>query len=237
MEQSRPDISEKGKDSQGNLISIDKRLFMQLLCFGNCEDPQILIDLLQKKNVEGVLYLDINDPTGVGLLSFNENPNYFVNELRYTISSSPFKKLTYKSEYTMLGRTYTIGHERDVEDWLLNKPRRTVVNVNFPWAIWYPLRREGKFAQLPEQDQKKILMEHGKLGREYGNSNYAHDIRLASYGLDKNDNDFVIGLIGRELNALSATIQAMRATRQTSEFLQNLGPFFVGKAIWQNAKF
>ncbi len=235
MEHSKPDIREKGKDAQGNPISLDKRLFMQLLCFRKCENPQILIDLLQEKNIEGALYLDINDPTGIGLLSFNENPNYFVNELRDVINSSPFRKLTYTPEYTMFGRTYAIGHERDVEDWLLNKPRRTVTNSDFPWAIWYPLRREGKFAQLTEQDQKKILMEHGKLGHEFGNAGLAYDIRLASYGLDKNDNDFVIGLVGRELFALSATIQAMRATRQTSEFLQSLGPFFIGKAIWQNA--
>jgi hypothetical protein len=25
----------------------------------------------------------------------------------------------------------------------------------------------------------------------------------------------------------------MRKTRQTSEFLESIGPFFVGKAIWQ----
>ena len=31
----------------------------------------------------------------------------------------------------------------------------------------------------------------------FGAADYAHDIRLACHGLDKDDNDFVVGLIGR----------------------------------------
>jgi hypothetical protein len=51
--------------------------------------------------------------------------------------------------------------------------------------------------------------------------------------MDKNDNDIVIGLIGKELFPLSACVQAMRKTRQTAHFIQEMGPFFVGKAVWQ----
>ena len=54
---------------------------------------------------------------------------------------------------------------------------------------------------------------------------------LASFGIDKGDNDFVIGLIGKELFPLSACIQAMRKTRQTSEFIEKMGPFFVGYVL------
>jgi chlorite dismutase len=67
----------------------------------------------------------------------------------------------------------------------------------------------------------------------FGKADYAHDIRLACHGLDKNDNDFVIGVLGRELYPLSALIQTMRKTKQTSQYLESLGPFFIGKAIWQ----
>ena len=52
--------------------------------------------------------------------------------------------------------------------------------------------------------------------------------------MDKNDNDFVIGLMGKELYPLSACIQAMRKTRQTSTYIEKMGPFFVGRAIWQH---
>ena len=68
---------------------------------------------------------------------------------------------------------------------------------------------------------------------EAGAGDYAHDIRLACHGLDKDDNDFVIGLIGKDLYPLSAIVQAMRKTQQTSLYLERLGPFFVGRAVWQ----
>jgi chlorite dismutase len=44
----------------------------------------------------------------------------------------------------------------------------------------------------------------------------------------------VIGLVGRELHPLSHLVQAMRKTVQTSQYLQTLGPFFVGHALWQS---
>ena len=72
------------------------------------------------------------------------------------------------------------------------------------------------------------------LGRAYGDADLAHDVRLACHGLDVHDNDFVIGLVGRELHPLSHLVQAMRKTAQTSQYLQTLGPFFVGHAVWQS---
>jgi chlorite dismutase len=67
----------------------------------------------------------------------------------------------------------------------------------------------------------------------FGAGDLAHDVRLACHGLDRDDNDFVIGLIGKALFPLSAVVQSMRATQQTSLYLDRLGPFFVGRAIWQ----
>ena len=58
-------------------------------------------------------------------------------------------------------------------------------------------------------------------------------MRLACHGLDKNDNDFIVGLLGPNLHPLSAVVQEMRKTEQTSQYLDSLGPFFVGKAVWQ----
>ncbi len=48
-----------------------------------------------------------------------------------------------------------------------------------------------------------ILAEHGTIGMSYGAADYAHDIRLACHGLDKHDNDFIVGLLGKELYPLS----------------------------------
>jgi len=114
-------------------------------------------------------------------------------------------------------------------------PICTATNTAWPWAIWYPLRRRGAFMQLSADEQRKILMEHGSIGRSFGEADYAHDIRLACHGLDTNDNDFVIGLTGKQLYPLSAIVQAMRITVQTSQYIERLGPFFVGKAVWQRS--
>lgn len=79
-----------------------------------------------------------------------------------------------------------------------------------------------------------ILREHGVIGMSFGAGDYGHDVRLACHGLDANDNDFVIGLLGKELFPLSALVQAMRKTQQTALYLENLGPFWVGRAVWQS---
>ena len=134
----------------------------------------------------------------------------------------------------MFGRTYSSGFEADLDDWLFHRPRRTVLNPAWPWGIWYPLRRVGGFVRLAPEEQSAVLREHATLGRAYGDADLAHDIRLACHGLDTNDNDFVIGLVGRDLHPLSHLVQAMRRTAQTSQYIQGLGPFFVGHVLWQS---
>lgn len=230
----KPELRERGGLKDGQPQFSDRRLFMQLLAFGGCTDSGLLTRALEQAAIEAVLYEDMNDPQGVGLLVFHEDPDFFVTTLRAVLNQAPFASLDQKHEYTMMGRTYSIGYEPNLEDGLLHKPRRTALNRDWPWAIWYPLRRSGAFVQLDADDQRKILMEHGTIGRAFGEADYAHDIRLACHGLDKNDNDFVIGLMGSELYPLSAIVQTMRKTTQTSQYLEHLGPFFVGKAVWQS---
>ncbi len=228
-----PDLSEKGGIRNGQPQRSDQRLFMQLLAFGGCHDSRALADALARAGVTGVLYEDVNDPRGIALLTFDEDPAFFVDRVRPLLNAAPFTSLVQKPEYTMLGRTYAIGYEPDLADVLLQRPRRTVLNPAWRWAVWYPLRRSGRFAQLPADEQRVILAEHGAIGMSFGAADYAHDIRLACHGLDKDDNDFIVGLIGKELFPLSAVVQAMRKTQQTALYLERLGPFFVGRAVWQ----
>jgi chlorite dismutase len=229
----KPDLSEKGGLKDGQPQRSDNRLFMQLLVWGDCTDARIVADALSKTSIDAVVYEEVNDPRGVAVLTLTTNPDFFVARLRPTLARTPFTGLTPKPEFTMLGRTYSLGYEPDLDEAIHHRPRRTVLNRHWPWAVWYPLRRSGQFAQLPDQEQRKILAEHGAIGMAFGAADYAHDIRLACHGLDKNDNDFVIGLIGKELYPLSAIVQTMRKTQQTSLYLERLGPFFVGKTIWQ----
>ena len=212
----------------------DRRLFLQFLAFGGCETTRPLAEAALAAGITGALYEDVNDPRGVALLTLSEDPAYFLDRVRPLVNGPSFRPLVQKPEYTMLGRTYAIGYEPDLEEVLLQRPRRTVLNPEWNWAVWYPLRRSGKFAQLPSDEQRVILAEHGTIGMSFGVADYAHDIRLACHGLDKDDNDFVIGLLGKDLYPLSAIVQAMRKTQQTSLYLERLGPFFVGRAIWQS---
>jgi chlorite dismutase len=231
-----PDISEKGGIKDGQAQRSNVRLFMQFMAFGGCANAESLADALARAKISGVLYEDVNDPRGVGLVTFNEDPDYFLDRVRPVLNGPGFSVLIQKQEYTMLGRTYAIGYEPDLPDTLLQRPRRTVLNPEWKWALWYPLRRSGKFTQLPADEQRVILAEHGAIGMSFGAGDYAHDIRLACHGLDKDDNDFIVGLIGKDLYPLSAIVQTMRKTQQTSLYLERLGPFFVGRAIWQSAE-
>jgi chlorite dismutase len=228
------DLSEKGLRN-GKPISLNRRLFMKFTAFGGCADAGQASKALADAGLEGVLYLDANDPRGIGLVVMNEDPDCFVTTLRHLLNTPPFSHMTHKPEFDMLGRTYSIGYEPDLEDTLLVKPRTKTLNPEFRWAVWYPLQRSKLFQTLPEAKQRQILAEHGSLAKRYGFAGLAADIRLACHGLDKNDNDFVIGLLGPDLFPLSAVVQEMRKTEQTSQYLDSLGPFFVGKVAWQSA--
>ncbi len=228
------DVAEHGRAADGETTSLDRRLYMQLQAFGGARDTASLISALEAAGVEGVLYEDANDPTGVALLTLSESPDAFVTELRAFLQSAPFGDLEPKPELTMLGRTYAIGHEQDLDETLVERPRRRVLDAELRWGIWYPLRRAGSFEQLSREEQNTILMEHGGVGMAFGRAGLAYDIRLACHGLDKLDNDFVVGLLGPELHPLSIIVQRMRKTRQTSLHLERLGPFFVGRVAWQS---
>lgn len=230
-ESGRVDVREHGANQQTST----RRLYMQLQAFGDCDDPKRLTGALERARVEGVLYADAADPLGVAVLGIAEDPAFFVGRWRELLGTEPFLGLRRKPEFTMFGRTYASGFETDLADWLLARPRRTALGPEWPWAIWYPLRRTGTFARLTPQEQGAILKEHAALGRTYGEADLAHDVRLACHGLDTHDNDFLIGLVGRELHPLSHLVQTMRRTAQTSEFIQTLGPFFVGHVLWRGS--
>ena len=237
-EESEPDgvdVTEHGRSADGETISLDRRLYMQLHAYGGARDTAALIAALEAEGVAGTLYEDVNDPTGVALLTLSESPETFVSQYRAFLQSVPFAALEPKPAFTMLGRTYAIGHEQDLEETLVERPRSRVLDPALPWAIWYPLRRAGSFEQLSRREQDTILMEHGGIGMAFGRAGLGFDIRLACHGLDRDDNDFVVGLLGPELHPLSIIVQRMRKTKQTSLHLERLGPFFVGRVAWQSS--
>ena len=230
---SRPepvDLREIGAPIDGEPQVSDKRLFFQLHVFADCASPAPVVKALEKSNLNAVLYDDINNPTGIGVLFVTEDPTVLATEMRNLLADfQNVADLSYRPEMTMLGRTYSSGREPDLEESLINKPLKNALNPEFPWAIWYPLRRNPEFYRLEDRERGRILAEHAMLGRSYAAGGYASDIRLACFGLDTNDNGFVIGLVGSELYPLSRLIQDMRQTEQTTKYIESLGPFFVGK--------
>ncbi|HCK11212.1 MAG TPA: hypothetical protein DHW45_15150 [Candidatus Latescibacteria bacterium] len=228
------DIREKGAPRRGVPQTSVRRLYLQLQVFGGCNDTQAVVDAVSNSGLESVVYADVTDPFGIGLLTITENPELFVTKARDFVVNSPLAELEQKPDLTMVGRSYSMGREANLEDWLLGKPRRNALNPDWPWAVWYPLRRKSEFNILSPTEQGKILMEHAMIGRTYGSAGYAQDIRLACHGLDRNDNEFLIGLLSQDLFPLSRIVQDMRKTQQTAKHMASLGPFFVGRAVWQS---
>ena len=230
------DVLERGAEKDGRPQEMDRRLFMELLVYNVPVElePRETIGLLARSLGEAgagaVIYEDLGNPRGLGVLTWSEDPGDFLDKARPVLGQDPFRKLRLRPEMTMVGRTYSGGYEQDLEYWLLRRPVETVKNPAWPWAVWYPLRRTGAFERLGAKEQGGILREHAVIGRAYGERDLAHDIRLACHGLDQNDNEFVIGLVGKSLHPLSHVVQSMRKTRQTSEYIATMGPFFVGRA-------
>lgn len=222
----------------GEPQAMDRRLFMQLTAYRcpverSCRQwVSALGEALDGAGASAVIYEDVNDPLGIALLTWSESPVDFVDRVRPVLNDAAFRGLTFRPEYTMIGRTYATGFEDRLDYWLIDKPVNNVRQAGWDWAVWYPLRRKGEFSRLPGKDQGGILREHAVIGRAYGEAGLAYDVRLACHGLDQHDNDFVIGLIGKDLHPLSHCVQTMRKTRQTAEFIAQMGPFFVGRRSW-----
>lgn len=222
---------EVGGEVEGVRVTLNRRLFIQFLAFGGCSDTGVLLNQFESSDIPAAVYEDINDSGGIGIVVVFEDPEHFLTRLRPFLARPEFKDLLPKPELTMFGRTYAVGYEKNLEYSLLRKPLERLGSPDSRWAIWYPLRRKGKYERLTDHEQHEIQMEHMRVARSYGRKGYVSDIRLACHGLGKQDNDFIVGLLGSELHPLSMIIQEMRKSRQTSAYLERLGPFFVGRTV------
>jgi chlorite dismutase len=229
------DVHEYGGKKDGERQKANRRMFMQLLVFelpANEIEAKVkeLTTALESSGIGGVIYADTMDPRALGLLTWSEDPSTFVRDVR-PLFTGILANATMRPDFAMIGRTYALGHEPELLHWLLEHPVKNALNPETPWHVWYPLRRSGAFARLDPQDVSSMMREHGAIGHAYGQAGLGHDIRLACHGLDAKDNEFVIGLVGKELHPLSHLVQSMRKTRQTSEYIVQMGPFFVGYAL------
>ncbi len=229
------DVREIGLPVRGVIQAMDRRLYVHFAAYRGAARLEDLTAALRRaeekicRRAEWVVYLDAVDPRAFAVAALDESPEELMVFMRTLAEESPFAQCEIDTERTLYGRTYSSGREPDLEEALLQRPRHHLFHPEWNWAIWYPLRRKPEFERLSRQEQAQILMEHAMMGRVYGECDYAHDIRLACYGLDRRDNEFVVGLVGANLHRLSRLVQEMRKSRQTSEYIQSLGPFFVGR--------
>lgn len=187
------DLSEKGRGADGQPVTLNRRLFMQFMAFRN-GNPESLAQQFEQLSAQAVIYQDLHDATGFGIMTFCEDPGYIVDQIQPILRSQ--NQLEYREEFTMLGRTYAIGYESDLEDVLIHRSIKRVCDPATPWAVYYPVRRSGLFERQSREEQRKMLAEHGGIGHAYGKAGFATDIRLAAHGLNKDDNDFIVGLLG-----------------------------------------
>jgi chlorite dismutase len=237
-----PELREVGAPgSDGERQYLEKRLYMQLRVLDvdvkAMASIDKFIDDLKKAlaKVPCVLYQDSSVSGSIGLLVWSDNPAVFTDEVNEALLNRAIVgKFTERVGWTMFGKTYSNGHEKDLEEYLFKKPIRNVCKDEWEWALWYPLRRKGPFYVQPPADQCRMLLHHAAIGKAFSDVGAAHDVRLKCFGMDGKDNEYVVGIIGDDLHCLSRVVEEMRKTRHTAEFLESLGPFFVGKKIWTN---
>ena len=234
-----PELREVGAPgSDGVRQHMEKRLYMQVRILDvdlSKTDMKkftaTLQELATKNKMACVLYADASACNAIGLLTWAEDPSFFTDVVNMVIASVA-STCTERVGWTMFGKTYSNGHEKNLDEYLFKKPIRNATRDDWEWAIWYPLRRKGPFYVQDPAEQCKMLLHHAAIGKAFSDVGAAHDVRLKSFGMDGKDNEYVVGIIGEDLHCLSRVVEEMRKTRHTAEFLESLGPFFVGKKIW-----
>ena len=231
------DVNEYGGKKDGERQAMNRRLFMQLLVFdapaGEAAD-EIGKDVeaqLRRNAVAGVVYADASNPRGLGLLTWSEDPAHFVQAVRPLFTAGLAAQGGPAAAVHDAGPHLRHGPRAGprLRPPAPRHPQRDEDGV--PVARLVPAAPHGRVRAARPPRAGPILREHAQIGMAYGRPELAHDVRLACHGLDAEDNEFVIGLVGRELHPLSHLVQAMRKTRQTSEFIAKMGPFFVGYVL------
>src|SRR5688572_13079424 len=105
------DVSERAGERTGTPQVLHTRLFMQLLVFssdkpGSNNASRLLGDALAAQQMPGVIYEDVNDPRGVGVLTWSEDPSHFITRVRPALQSVDRAGLAQRREFSMFGRTY-----------------------------------------------------------------------------------------------------------------------------------
>src|SRR5262245_55190525 len=119
------DVWERTKGHGGQPArAMNRRLFMQLVGY-ECGDwldqgraVACLGRALDEHEASAVIYADVNNPRGIAVLSWSEEPADFVTKVRPAFSHPSVSGLRSLPSLTMIGRTYSTGYEPDLPYWL-----------------------------------------------------------------------------------------------------------------------
>jgi hypothetical protein len=109
-----------------------------------------------------------------------------------------------------------------------------VLHAEQRWATWYPIRNKPEWGTLDKAKKTAAQKEHGAVAKEFVDSDKVSYVRLSCNGLDPEDNDHIFGLTAGSLEDISLLQEAMRGTSQIANYVDKIGPVFVGRKVWQN---
>ena len=104
-----PDLLEHGGPVRGVPQTLDQRLFLQFQVFTGCQDVAPVVEAVRESALEAVVYVNLNDPRGIGVLLLTENPDVLASAGRELFLRHEFAGLKPLPDFTMLGRTYASG--------------------------------------------------------------------------------------------------------------------------------
>src|SRR5689334_9734696 len=103
------DVTERGAPVNGQPQTMDRRLFMQLLVceaereLGIADATKNLKAALERRKASCVVYADVNNPFGLGILSWSEDAGDFVSKIRPVFQEPELHGLRLRHDFTMLG--------------------------------------------------------------------------------------------------------------------------------------
>ena len=61
-----------------------------LMCFGACRDTGAAVEAVKKSGLKAVVYEEVNNPFGIGVLTMSEDPADFTGPVRRLFQGQPF---------------------------------------------------------------------------------------------------------------------------------------------------
>ncbi len=209
----------------------DNTLFVQLQVFDiePAAGPRALVSALSRrlreKRIDGVIYGDANDHRGLGLLTWASDPAAILENVHALLGGKRFSALTPRPGWVMFGRVS--GESADAVP-------EVVLHAEQRWATWYPTRNKPEWGTLDKAKKTAAQKEHGAVAKKFIDNDKVSYVRLSCNGLDPEDNDHIFGLTATSLEDISLLQEAMRGTSQIANYVDKIGPVFVGRKVWQN---